>query len=277
MTGEPIRVLFLGDVVGRDARDEIAARLPEWRKTWKLDAVVVNAENAANGFGITAQICQDFYKAGVDCLTTGNHIWDQREIISYIDRDPKLLRPLNYPETAPGKGSCLIETARGHKLLVVNIMARLFMDALDDPFAAADRLCKAQQLGRNVNAILLDFHGEAASEKMAMGYFCDGRVSCVVGTHTHIPTADAQILPKGTGYLTDAGMCGCYDSIIGMDVRLAVNRFVRKVPGEKLRPAEGPVTVCGVLFTIDPATGLCLGVEPFRQGGKLAPALPAAV
>lgn len=272
-----IRILFLGDVVGRNARDEIIARLPEWRKRWKLDAVVVNAENAANGFGITAQICQDLYKAGVDCLTTGNHIWDQREIISYIDRDPKLLRPLNYPEGTPGKGAFLLETARGHKVLIVNIMARLFMESLDDPFAAAEKICKAYQLGRNVNGILLDFHGEASSEKMAMGIFCDGRISGLVGTHTHVPTADAQILPKGTGYMTDAGMCGCYDSVIGMDAPLAIGRFVRKVPGEKLRPAEGPVTLCGVVFSIDPATGLCVGIEPVRQGGKLAPALPSVI
>ncbi len=269
-----MRILFLGDVVGRNARDEIIARLPDLRRNYKLDAVIVNAENAANGFGITAQICDDFYKAGVDCITTGNHIWDQREIIAYIGGDPKLLRPINYPEAAPGKGAYIIQTAHGHKILVTNVMTRLFMDALDDPFAAMDKLCKANRLGKDVNAIIIDVHGEANSEKMAMGYYCDGRASFVVGTHTHIPTADAQILPQGTGYQTDAGMCGSYDSVIGMDATLAVNRFVRKMPGEKLRPAEGPVTLCGTMVDIDPKTGLCTRIEPFRMGGRLSQALP---
>ncbi len=269
-----MRVLFLGDVVGRNARDEIIARLPDLRKNYKLDAVIVNAENAANGFGITAQICTDLYKAGVDCITTGNHIWDQREIIPYINNDPKLLRPLNFPEGTPGKGAYMIQTAHGHKILVTNVMARLFMDALDDPFAAMNKLCNAHRLGKEVHAIIIDVHGEACSEKMAMAYYCDGRASLVVGTHTHIPTADAQILPQGTGYQSDAGMCGSYNSVIGMDVTLAVNRFVRKVPGEKLRPAEGPVTLCGTMVDISPATGLCTRIEPFRLGGKLSQALP---
>jgi metallophosphoesterase (TIGR00282 family) len=269
-----MRILFLGDIVGRNARDEIIAHLSELRKKYKLDAVIVNAENAAGGFGITAQICDDLYKAGVDCITTGNHVWDQREIIPHIVHDHKLLRPLNYPEGTPGNGSYILHTNSGQKILVANVMARLFMDAMDDPFAAIDKLCKAHHMGRDVNAIVIDIHGEANSEKMAMGYYCDGRASLVVGTHTHIPTADAQILPKGTGYQSDAGMCGSYDSVIGMDVSLAVNRFVRKMPGEKLRPAEGPVTLCGTMVDIDPKTGLCTRIEPFRMGGKLIPAMP---
>ncbi|MFH1157839.1 MAG: TIGR00282 family metallophosphoesterase [Pseudomonadota bacterium] len=269
-----MRILFLGDVVGRGARDEIMARLPGLRGKYKLDAVIVNAENAAAGFGITARICDDLYKAGVDCITTGNHIWAQREIISAIGNDPKLLRPLNFPEATPGRGSYVFQTAHGHKILVANVMTRLFMDALDDPFAAADRLCNGSLLGRDVNALVIDVHGEASSEKMAMGHYCDGRSSLVVGTHTHIPTADAQILPKGTGYQTDAGMCGCYDSVIGMDKALAVSRFVRKIPGERLHPAEGPVTLCGTMADIDPKTGLCTRIEPFRMGGRLSQSLP---
>lgn len=266
-----MRVLFLGDIVGRGARDEIAARLPAWRKEHTLDAVIVNAENAAHGFGITPQICEGLYKAGVDCITTGNHIWDQREIIPYIERDARLLRPLNYPEGTPGRGTYTVETARGEKLLVANLMGRLHMDALDDPFAAAGRLCGACRMGKDVQAIFIDMHCETTSEKTAMAYHCDGRVSCVVGTHTHVPTADARILPGGTGFQTDAGMCGCYDSVIGMEASLAVGRFVRKMPGEKLRPAEGPVTLCGVIFETDPKTGLCKSIQPFRQGGILAP------
>lgn len=271
-----MRILFLGDIVGRDARDAVIAHLPDLRKTHQLDAVIVNAENAAHGFGLTSQICDDLYKAGVDCITTGNHVWDQREIIAYIGSAPRLLRPINFPEGTPGSGACIIETARGYKILIANAMARLFMDAMDDPFAAMDRLCKRYQLGKDVQAIFLDFHGEATSEKTAMGYFLDGRVSCVVGTHTHVPTADTRILPKGTGYQTDAGMCGSYDSVIGMDAGISVARFIRKMPGEKMRPAEGAVTLSGVLFDVDPASGLCTQAAPFRMGGLLIPAVPAA-
>ncbi len=266
-----MRLLFLGDLVGRNARDAVIAQLPELRKERKIDCVIVNAENSANGFGITPQICHDLYAAGADVITSGNHIWDQREIIPHIERDKNLLRPLNYPEGTPGRGATIVETARGQKVLVVNIMARLFMDALDDPFAALDKLLKFHRLGGDVQAIVVDFHGEASSEKTAMGYHADGRVSMVVGTHTHIPTADARILPKGSGYQTDAGMCGSYDSVIGMDAQLAVNKFVRKMPGERLRPAEGEVTLCGVMIDTDDKTGLCTAIEPLRLGGVLKP------
>jgi len=271
-----MRILFLGDIVGRDARDAVIAQLPAIRHDYKIDAVIVNAENAAHGFGVTAQICDDLYKAGVDCITTGNHVWDQREIMAYIDSAPRLLRPVNFPDGTPGRGACIIETARGHKILVVNAMARLFMEAMDDPFMAMDKLCKAYRLGKDVQAIFLDFHGEATSEKMAMGHFLDGRVSFVVGTHTHVPTADTRILRGGTGYQTDAGMCGSYDSVIGMDADISLSRFIRKIPGEKMRPAEGPVTLCGVLLDVDPVTGLCKHAVPFRTGGQLSAALPSA-
>lgn len=264
-----MRLLFLGDLVGRNARDAVIAQLPQLRAARKLDCVIVNAENAANGFGITPQICNDLYAAGADVITTGNHVWDQREIIPHIERDTKLLRPLNFPDGTPGRGATIVETARGQKVMVINIMARLFMDALDDPFAALDKLLKFHRLGGDVQAIVVDFHGEASSEKTAMGYHADGRVSLVVGTHTHIPTADTRILPKGTGYQTDAGMCASYDSVIGMDAQLAVNKFVRKMPGERLRPAEGDVTLCGVLIETDDKTGLCTVIEPLRIGGVL--------
>ncbi len=266
-----MRLLFLGDLVGRNARDAVAQAVPQLRATHKLDCVIVNAENAAHGFGLTPQICNDLYAAGVDAITTGNHIWDQREIIPHIERDQRLLRPLNFPEGTPGRGATVVETTRGQKVLVINVMARLFMDALDDPFAALDRALKYHRLGGDVQAIVIDFHGEASSEKTAMGYYADGRASLVVGTHTHIPTADTRILPKGTGYQTDAGMCGSYDSVIGMDAQLAVNRFVRKMPGERLRPAEGPVTLSGVIVETDDKTGLCVSIAPLRMGGVLFP------
>ncbi len=264
-----MRLLFLGDLVGRNARDAVAAELAGLKERHKLDAVIVNAENAAHGFGITPQICTDLYAAGVDAITTGNHIWDQREIIPHLDRDQRLVRPLNFPEGTPGRGATVVETARG-KILVVNLMARLFMDALDDPFAAIERLLKRHRLGQDVQAIVVDFHGEASSEKQAMGYHLDGRVSLVVGTHTHVPTADTRILPQGTGYQTDAGMCGAYDSVIGMEASLALYKFVRKMPGERLRPAEGPVTLSGVIIDTDDRSGLCRSITPLRQGGVLA-------
>lgn len=270
-----MKILFLGDIVGRSARDEVIARVPEWRRDYKLDAVIVNAENSAQGFGITPQICDDLYKAGVDCITTGNHIWGKREIIPHIDRDRRLLRPANMSKTQPGRGVTVIDTAWGKKIVVINLIGRLFMDLYDDPFPALDAILSEYQLGRNADAIFLDFHGEATSEKMAMGHYCDGRVSAVVGTHTHVPTADTQVLPKGTGYQTDAGMCGCFDGVIGMDLDNSLNIFLRRRPKEKLFPTEGPVTLCGVLFTLDPKTGLCLKAEALRAGGRMAQALPA--
>lgn len=265
-----MKILFLGDIVGRGGRDAVVEEVAGLRKRLMLDAVIVNGENAAHGFGITSQICHDLYQAGVDCVTTGNHVWDQGEVIPYIEKDEKLVRPINFPKGTPGRGFARIPTRAGD-ILVVNVMGRLFMDALDDPFAALDSFFKSYPVGKNnVAAIVVDVHAEASSEKQAIGYFCDGRASLVVGTHTHVPTADSRILPKGTAYQTDAGMCGCYDSIIGMDAPIALSKFVTKMRGERLRPAEGPVTMAGVLVETDDATGLAKRVKPFRMGGLLA-------
>lgn len=271
-----MRVLFLGDIVGRSGRDAVIDRVGALRQRLAADLVVVNAENAAAGFGLTDKIARELYAAGVDCLTTGNHVWDQKELIGTIDRDPRLVRPLNFPDGTPGRGATLVQDRSGRKLLVVNLMARLFMDALDDPFAAIDRLLRQHRLGATVDAILVDFHGEATSEKMAMGHFLDGRVSLVVGTHSHVPTADLQILPGGTAYQSDAGMCGDYDSVIGMKKATAIARFVRKMPTERLSPAEGEATVCGLLVETDPASGLAVSAAPVRLGGRLAEAMPGA-
>lgn len=269
-----MRVLFLGDVVGRSGREAVIRHLPRLRETLDPDLVVVNGENAAGGYGIQDKIAREFYEAGVDCLTTGNHVWDQKELVATIDRDPRLLRPLNYPEGTPGRGAVMLTTRAGRKVLVICLLARLFMDALDEPFNAVDRFLRAYRLGGGVDAIILDFHGEATSEKMAMGHFLDGRVSLVVGTHSHIPTADHQILPGGTAYLTDAGMCGDYDSVIGMKKELSVARFVRRLPTEKMTPAEGEATVCGVFVDTDDRTGLARRIEPVRIGGRLGQSLP---
>jgi len=263
-----MRLLLCGDIVGRAGRTVVIEHMPRLRRELRLDFVVANGENAAHGFGITDTICAELYAAGVDVITTGNHVWDKREIISYIDGDPRLLRPINFPAGTPGKGHGVFSLTDGRKLLVVNAMARLFMDAIDDPFIGLDKLLDAHPLGA-VNAILVDFHGEATSEKMSMGHFCDGRVSAVIGTHSHVPTADAQILPNGTAYQTDAGMCGDYDSVIGMQKEAAVLRFVRKMPGERLQVAEGAATLCAAFVETDDATGLARRIAPLRLGGRL--------
>ena len=234
-----MRLLFLGDLLGRAVREAAIAQVPSLRAVLGIDFCVVNGENAAGGFGITDKICQSLYEVGVDAITTGNHVWDQREMIGTIDADTRLLRPANFPAGTPGKGTRLFQLADGRRVAVANIMLRLFMDPLDDPFAVIDRELAGRTLGSNVAAILVDMHGEASSDKMAMGHYLDGRVSVVVGTHSHIPTADVQILPNGTAYQTDAGMCGDYDSVIGMQKAPAIARFVRKMPGERLTPAEG--------------------------------------
>ena len=269
-----MRLLFLGDIVGRSGRNAVLDALPGLRRRWDLDCVVINGENAAGGFGITETICNDLLDAGADAITLGNHSFDQREALVFIERQPKLLRPINYPVTTPGRGATMIETESGARVLVVNAMARLYMDALDDPFAAVDRVVTEAPLGQMSDAILIDFHGEATSEKQAMGRYLDGRVSLVVGTHTHVPTSDHRILPGGTGYLSDAGMCGDYDSILGMAHEEAVRRFVEKTPGARLEAADGEGTLSGIAIGTDDETGLALEIAPVRIGPGLAPALP---
>jgi 2',3'-cyclic-nucleotide 2'-phosphodiesterase len=268
-----MKILLCGDVVGRSGRQAVIERMPRLRQDLALDLVVVNGENAAHGFGITETICAELYACGVDVITTGNHVWDRREIIPYIDTDPRLLRPVNFPPGTPGNGSILLTLKDGRQVLVVNAMARLFMDAIDDPFLAVDRLIAAHPLG-TVAATLVDFHGEATSEKTSMGHFCDGRVSAVVGTHSHVPAADHRILAGGTAFITDLGMCGDYDSVIGMQKEAAVARFVKKVPGERLSVAEGEATLCGVFVETDDASGLARRIAPLRMGGRLEPIWP---
>ena len=270
-----MKLLFLGDIVGRAARDAIVADMPGLRRDLDLDFVIVNGENAAGGFGITAQICNDLFDAGVDAITLGNHAWDQREALVHIAREPRLIRPINFPKGTPGRGASLLETAKGERVLVINAMARVFMDPLDDPFSAIGDEIDACPLGEAADAIIVDFHGEATSEKMAMGHFCDGRASLVVGTHSHVPTADAQILPGGTAYQTDAGMCGDYNSVIGMEKDEPVSRFLSKIPSGRFTPALGPATLCGVYIETEPGTGLALRIEPLRVGGRLKRAMPS--
>ena len=271
-----MRFAFFGDVVGRSGRDGLTDHLPDLRRRLGLDFVIVNAENAAAGFGITENTARELFNAGADCLTLGNHSWDQKEALTYIVREPRLIRPVNYPvlSDAPGRGSQLFETERGLRILVINVLGRVHMDALDDPFAAVDRELNAAPLGMVADAAIVDIHAEATSEKMAMGHFCDGRASLVVGTHTHVPTADCQILNGGTAYQTDAGACADYDSVIGNHKDEPLRRFTTRISQGRYRPAEGPATVCGVYVETDPKTGLALRVEPIRIGGRLSESVP---
>lgn len=268
-----MRLLFIGDVIGRAGRAAIAAHVPVLRGKLGLDFVVVNGENAAGGFGLTENIAQDFVNAGVDCVTLGNHSFDQREALVFIERAPHVLRPINYPPGTPGRGAWLYETASGARVLVISVLGRVFMDAMDDPFAALERELSACPLGRAADAIILDLHAEASSEKQALANFADGRVSMAVGSHTHVPTADWRILPHGTAYQSDAGMTGDYDFVIGMDKDEPIRRFIRKTPGSRFEPADGPATLCGLFVETGP-DGLAKRVEPVRVGGLLAQALP---
>ena len=271
-----MRLAFFGDVVGRSGREGLATHLPGLRRRLGLEFVIVNAENAAAGFGITENTARDLFNAGADCLTLGNHSWDQKEALTYIVREPRLLRPLNYPAfaDAPGRGVQLFTTDRGHHVLVMNVLGRIHMDALDDPFAAVDRELEACPLGVAADAIVVDIHAEATSEKMAMGHFCDGRASLVVGTHTHVPTADHQILPGGAAYQSDAGACADYDSVIGNQKDEPIRRFTTRISQGRFKPAEGEATVCGLYRETDPATGLARRIEPIRVGGRLSQTVP---
>ncbi len=265
-----MKILFLGDVVGRSGREAVVAALPGLRQRLRLDLVLVNGENASHGFGLAPDMAEALFAAGTDAITLGNHSWDRREIIPYIAEHPRLLRPLNYPPGTPGAGSVTITLADGRKALVLNAMGRLFMELLDDPFRGTAELLTRHRLGQTVHAIAADFHAEATSEKLAYATSFDGKMSMIVGTHTHVPTADHQILPGGTAYQSDLGMCGDYDSVIGMDKALAATRFWRKLPGERLHPAESEATLCGVVVETDDRSGLAVAIRPVRMGGRLS-------
>jgi 2',3'-cyclic-nucleotide 2'-phosphodiesterase len=269
-----MRILFIGDVVGRSGRTIVNARLPGLVTDWKLDLVVVNGENAAGGFGITEAIYNELIDAGADAITLGNHAWDQREAMVFIERAPRLIRPVNYPKGTPGRGAALVDTKNGKRALVINAMGRVFMDPLDDPFAAVDSELAACPLMSGADAIIVDMHCEASSEKQTMGYFCDGRASLVVGTHTHVPTSDHRIMPGRTAFVTDAGMTGDFESVIGMNKDEPLHRFLRKLPGAKFEAASGPATLCGLAVETDDKSGLASKVGAVRLGGILEEARP---
>jgi 2',3'-cyclic-nucleotide 2'-phosphodiesterase len=269
-----VRILFIGDIVGRSGRAIVTERLPRLMEGWKLDFVVINGENAAGGFGITEAIYHDLIGAGADAVTLGNHAWDQKEALVFIERAPRLIRPVNYPRGTPGRGAALLDARNGARVLVVNAMGRIFMDPLDDPFTALEREIAACPLKAAADAIIVDIHAEASSEKQAMGFFLDGKASLVIGTHTHVPTADHQVLPHGTAFMTDVGMTGDYNSCIGMAKEEPMARFLRRIPGGKFEPALGPATLCGLAVETDDATGLARRVAAVRLGGRLEEARP---
>jgi len=269
-----MRVLFLGDVVGRSGRIAVIEQLPKLRERYALDFVAVNAENAAGGFGITEPILIELLDAGADVVTTGNHVFDQRETLVFIERRDRLLRPINFPEGTPGRGAGLFKAKNGADILVINAQGRVFMADLDDPFRAVERELEACGLKTGADAILIDFHAEATSEKEAMGHFVDGRATALIGTHTHVPTADEQILCKGTAYISDAGMCGDFDSVVGMDKEEPLTRFLTKIPTGRFMPSLGEATLCGLAVDVDDTTGHARAVAQLRLGGRLSQTEP---
>jgi len=267
-----MKILFLGDIVGRSGRDEVIAQVKRLRKESAFDFIMVNGDNAAGGFGINRNICIDLFDAGVDVITGGDHVWDQKEIVPYLSGEKRLLRPQNYPEKTPGIGHN-IYTAQNKKILVIHLLGQVFIrDHVECPFQAADKILATYRLGANVDVILVDFHAEATSEKTAMGQYLDGRVSMVVGSHTHVPTADARVLPKGTAYQTDAGMCGDYNSVIGFAAPGPLQRFLTKLPKIKMEAATGAAVVCGLAVETDNTSGLaksCKAVQYPKPLGDL--------
>ncbi len=270
-----MRILFLGDMVGKTGRTAVYEKLPGLRKKLKTDFVIVNGENAASGFGITRKIFLETLEAGADIVTSGNHAFDQKETLNWADGEERFLRPVNFPDGTAGRGSNLVEAKNGARVLVANIMGRVFMHPeLDDPFAAVEKELTACPLGEAADAIVIDFHAEATSESQCFAHFVDGRASLVVGTHTHVPTSDHQILNGGTAYMSDAGMCGDYDSSLGMDKEEPLNRFLTKISKTRMEPAKGEATICGVLVVTDDKTGLATAIEPLRIGGRLSEVVP---
>ena len=273
-----MRLLFLGDIMGRSGRKAISERLNRLREKWRLDFVVVNGENATGGMGLSASHAKALIDSGVDCITLGDHAFDQRDMLTFCEQEPRIIRPLNFAKTAPGKGFRLIKARNGKKVLVAQALGQVFMKKpFDDPFSALDTALKNAPLGGMADAVIVDFHAEATSEKVAIGHWLDGRASLVVGTHTHIPTADAQILPKGTAHQSDAGMCGDYDSVIGGEKNGWVSRFKHKMPTGRINVSAGLSTLCGVIVNINDATGLAVNIEPIIIGPHLINRIPEKI
>lgn len=262
-----MNILVIGDIIGRPGRKAVADLLPKLKREHKLNMVIANGENASGGIGITPKIVEELYSSGIDVITSGNHVWKYKEIYGILDKDPYLLRPANYPPKVPGKGSCIFSTEKGEKIGVLNLMGRVFLATLDCPFRKADEEIK--NLSKETKIIIVDMHGEITSEKTAMGWYLDGKVSAVVGTHTHIPTADERILPKGTAYITDIGMVGSLDSVIGVKKELALKRFLSQIP-IRFEVEKENIYLQGVVITINSKTGRAEGIRRIQE--KMGPA-----
>ncbi len=259
-----MKIIYCGDVVARPGREAILNNIPLLKEKYNYDVLIVNADNAAHGFGTTPGICRDFFEKGVTAIVTGDHVWNQREIIPFLDECKTIVRPLNMPENLPGKGWREIELANGKKILIIEVLGRLFMEAVDCPVQTIDKLLKLYTLGRNVDAIFVDIHGEATAEKISFGHYLDGRVSAVIGSHTHVPTSDAMILPNGTAYQTDAGMCGDYSGVIGFEKEAPIERLARRYTGNRLIPCKGHGTLSGTYIETDDTTGLAVKIETIK-------------
>ena len=268
-----MNILFIGDIMGRSGREALETHLPSLKAKYSPDITIVNVDNAAQGRGVTQKICTQLYDMGADCLTGGNHIWDQREIIPYIDRDRYLLRPMNLPSSVPGTGVLMFDTLSGRRVKVIHLLARVFMDCVDNPFTVAIEEVRKDPIGQGVDAIFVDFHGEATSEKMALAHYLDGQITGLIGTHTHMPTADHHIMEKGTAFMSDAGMTGDFDSVIGMRKDIPLSRFVKNMPGERMIPASGEATLCGAVISVKD-NGRAKQIVPIRMGGLLSQSLP---
>ena len=256
-----MKILFIGDVVGKPGRAAVTVLVPKLKRERDLDLVVANGENSAHGAGLTASTVSALLDAGVDIITSGDHTWDQKEIYEVIDREPRLLRPLNFAPAAPGRGSTIVNIGDKQAVGVINLIGRVFLPNSDCPFRAAQ--AEVAKLRRLTNVIIVDLHAEATSEKIAMGRFLDGQVSAVIGTHTHVATADEQILPKGTAYISDVGMCGPHDSVLGRDVEAVLKRFLTQMP-QKMEVATGNVALCGVMLDVDEDSGKARSIERVR-------------
>ncbi|HEX3015398.1 MAG TPA: TIGR00282 family metallophosphoesterase [Desulfobacteria bacterium] len=257
-----MNILFIGDIVGRPGRTIVKKMLREIQQEYKINFTIVNAENAAGGNGVTKEIAEELYQAGVNCLTTGNHVWDKRQVFEFIDQDKKIIRPANYPAGVPGKGYTLLPWGEGDPVAVINLSGRVYMPPLDDPFQAANRL--VTQVSAVTKTIFVDFHAEATSEKIALGWFLDGRVSAVCGTHTHVQTADERILPGGTAYISDAGMTGPRDSVLGVNKEIIITKFLTQLPA-RFEVAGGVVQLNGVVVDIDQATGKARSIQRVQK------------
>ena len=263
-----MKILFFGDIFGRSGRDALIKKLPYFKKKLNPDFILANGENASHGKGISESICKDLFSAGIDIITGGNHIFDNNDVFNFIDEEKRLLRPNNYPIDTPGNGYGIYEKNQ-KKILVINVMGRVFMQPLDDPFESIRKILNEKKIGIDVSAIIIDIHCEATSEKMAVGHEFDGKSSLIVGTHTHIPTADSRILENGTAYISDLGMCGDYNSIIGMDKNKALERFKKKIPVKGINPSTGEATLSSVLVEVDDRTGLAKSIQQIIIGGSL--------